>query len=91
MVNITTEKPIRWRCSRAISSWNFRKGLTVKKYFSCIRLQQADDVFEQDTFTGAAFSHDGCHLPLKNSQADAPQHRVGAELFKDTVKLDDGS
>ena len=48
-------------------------------------------MFEQYAFARAAFADDGGHLSLKNSQADAPEHLVGAEFFDDIVKLDQGS
>ena len=48
-------------------------------------------MFEQHTFAAATFTDDGCHLSLKNSQADASEHLVGAEFFENIVELDEGS
>jgi len=57
--------------------------LPVEENFACIGLQQTDDVFEQHTFAATAFADDGCHLSLKNSQADSPEHLIGTEFFED--------
>ena len=48
-------------------------------------------MFEQHALADAAFADNGRHLSLKNSEADAPEHLVGAEFFEDIVKLNQGS
>jgi len=45
------------------------------------RICQDAALVERHTFTHTAFADDGCHLALKNFEADAPEHLIGAEFF----------
>src|SRR5665213_236289 len=61
---------------------------TVNEHFARVRLQQADDVFEQNTFAAAAAPDDGDGFAAFDAKAHAVENFLRAKTFFQIPHLD---